>query len=136
MAQISYDDFLSSEGEKQQYDVGFFSLKHDGEEAIVRIVCNNLSDLDILTVHPVTVGQSNFPNRSVSCLRDNPREPMDKCPLCVAGEKIQQRVYIKMLQYDPNTHESKAVVWDRAAGTYVPKLKSYMDNYGPLSNIM
>ena len=44
-------------------------------------------------------------------------------------------MFIKLLQYDDN-REPHAVVWDRPAGTYVPKLKSYIDNYGPLSNIM
>lgn len=132
MAQISYDDVRTSND--SAFDVGFFSLKSDGDEAIVRILCDSISDLDILTVHPVTVGQSNFPNRNVNCLR-TPHEPLEKCPFCNSGEKVKQRVFIKLLQYDEN-REPHAVVWDRPAGTYVPKLKSYIDNYGPLSNIM
>ena len=132
MAQISYEDVKANENE---YSVGFFSIKNDGGEALVRILCDQLSDLDILTVHPVTVGQSAFPNREVSCLR-TPTEPLEKCPFCNAGEKVKQRVYIKMLQYDPQTHKPSAVVWNRPAGQYVPKLKSYIDNYGPLSQIM
>lgn len=133
MAQINYDDVIASKN-SNEYDVGFFSLKGDGAEAIVRIMCDSLADLDILTVHPITVGASNFPNRQINCLRD-PRDSMDKCPLCASGEKVKQKVFIKMLQYD-SPGEGKAVVWDRPAGIFVPKLKSYMDNYGPLSNIM
>ena len=133
MAQISYADVKVNES--GDYSVGFFSLKHDGDEAIVRILCDSLADLDIMTVHPVTVGQSAFPNREVSCLR-TPHDPLEMCPLCASGEKVKQRVYIKMLQYDPNTHQPSAVVWNRPAGQYVPKLKSYIDNYGPLSQIM
>lgn len=133
MAQISYTDVKVNES--GDYSVGFFSLKHDGDEAIVRILCDSLADLDIMTVHPVTVGQSAFPNREVSCLR-TPHDPLEMCPLCASGEKVKQRVYIKMLQYDPNTHQPSAVVWNRPAGQYVPKLKSYIDNYGPLSQIM
>ena len=132
MAQISYEDVRSSS--ENEFNVGFFSLKSDGDEAIVRILCDQVSDLDILTVHPVTVGQSSFPNRNVNCLR-TPHEPLEKCPFCNSGEKVKQRVFIKMLQYDENK-VPHAVVWDRPAGTYVPKLKSYVDNYGPLSNIM
>lgn len=133
MAQISYDEITTrSDGE---FSVGFFSLKQDGDEAIVRILCDDISSLEILTVHPITVGNSNFPNRNVNCLR-TPREPLEKCPFCNSGEKVKQRVYIRMLQYDPATREPIAVVWDRPAGTYVPKLKSYIDNYGPLSQIM
>lgn len=132
MAQISYDDVRASND--SAFDVGFFSLKSDGDEAIVRIICDSVSDLDILTVHPVTVGQSNFPNRNVNCLR-TPHEPLEKCPFCNSGEKVKQRVFIKLLQYDEN-REPHSVIWDRPAGTYVPKIKSYIDNYGPLSNIM
>ena len=132
MAQISYEDVKSSSD--NEFDVGFFSLKSDGDEAVVRILCDQVSDLEILTVHPVTVGQSSFPNRNVNCLR-TPRDPLEMCPFCNSGEKVKQRVFIKLLQYD-NNKVPHAVVWDRPAGTYVPKLKSYIDNYGPLSNIM
>ena len=132
MAQISYEDVRSNN--ENEFSVGFFSLKGDGDEAVVRILCDQVSDLDILTVHPVTVGQSSFPNRNVNCLR-TPHDPLEKCPFCNSGEKVKQRVFIKILQYDEN-REPHAVVWDRPAGTYVPKLKSYIDNYGPLSNIM
>lgn len=134
MAQISYEDVRSS-GDNGDFSVGFFSLKNDGDEAIVRILCDSVLDLEILTVHPVTVGQSSFPNRNVNCLR-TPHDPLEMCPFCNSNEKVKQRVFIRMLQYDPNTREPHAVVWDRPAGSYVPKLKSYIDNYGPLSNIM
>ena len=132
MAQISYEDVNTNDNE---YSVGFFSLKHDGDEAIVRILCDSLSDLDIFSVHPVTVGQSSFPNRNVSCLR-TPHEPLEKCPFCAKGEKIKQRVYIKMLQYDPQTRKPSAMIWDRPANVFVPMIKSYIDNYGPLTQIM
>lgn len=131
MAQISYEEVKANDND---FAVGFFSLKNDGDEAVVRILCDKISDLDIMTIHAITVGQSAFPNREVSCLR-TAHDPLDKCPLCNAGEKVKQRVYIKMLQYDPNTREPHAVVWNRPAGQYVPQIKSYIDNYGPLSQI-
>lgn len=126
--QINYSD-------SGDFSVGFFSLKNDGDEAIVRIMCDSMSDLEIMTVHPITVGASAFPNRQVNCLR-TPRDPLEMCPLCSAGEPVRQKVFIKMLQYDPITKQSSAVVWDRTASAYVPKLKSFIDNYGPLSHIM
>lgn len=133
MAEVSWEQ-LQTSNNGEGFDVGFFSLKGDGAEAIVRIMCDTMSDIKILTVHPITVGASSFANRQVNCLRD-PREPLDKCPLCAMGEKVKQKCFIKMIQYD-DMGVGKAVVWDRPAGVYVPKLKSYMDNYGPLSNIM
>lgn len=120
---------------ENDFQVGFFSLKNDGDEAIVRIMCDSMADLEIMTVHPITVGASSFPNRQVNCLRD-PRDPLDMCPLCAAGEKVKQKVFIRMLQYDPYTKEAKAVVWDRVASVFAPKIKSFLDNYGPLSHIM
>lgn len=134
MAQISYETFSTTSTNENSYDVGFFSIK-DGEEALVRIMCDSLADLDIQTTHAVTVGNSSFPNRQVACLRD-PREPLDKCPFCAADVKVKQRVFIKMIRYDQSTRQPQAVVWDRAANQLVPKLKSYLDNYGPLSQIM
>ena len=115
--------------------VGFFSLKNDGEEAIVRIMCDSMADLEIMTVHPVTVGNSAFPNRQVNCLR-SPRDPLEMCPLCASGEKVRQKVFIKMLQYDPITKVATPVVWDRVASVFAPRIKSFIDNYGPLSHIM
>ena len=133
MAMITADQINYSDS--GDFSVGFFSLKNDGDEAIVRIMCDSMSDLEIMTVHPITLGASSFPNRQVNCLRD-PRDPMDMCPLCAAGESVKQKVFIRMLQYDPITKQSKAVVWDRVASVFAPMIKSYLDNYGPLSHII
>lgn len=140
MAKQTYADVSSNNTNSNSdgYKVGFFNIK-DGEEAIVRFVLNSVDDFDIYTVHPITVGQSSYPNKRVSCLRTNPKtDPMNICPLCAKGEKVQQRIYIKMIQYvnENGRIVPKAVVWDRPAFSYAPQLKSYLDNYGPLTNIV
>lgn len=135
MAYVDYNTYVETEKTSGNSDgVGFFTLK-DGEEAIVRIMCDSINELDILTVHPITIGNSSFPNRQVNCLRD-PREPLEQCPLCSAGNKVKQKVFIKMIKYDPVTGEPSAVVWDRPAYKLVPTIKKYIDEYGPLSNII
>ena len=135
MAYVDYNTYVETEKTSGNSDgVGFFTLK-DGEEAIVRIMCDSINELDILTVHPITIGNSSFPNRQVNCLRD-PREPLEQCPLCSAGNKVKQKVFIKMIKYDPTTGEPSAVVWDRPAYKLVPTIKKYIDEYGPLSNII
>lgn len=135
MAYVDYNTYVETEKTSGNSDgIGFFTLK-DGEEAIVRIMCDNINELDILTVHPITIGNSSFPNRQVNCLRD-PREPLEQCPLCSAGNKVKQKVFIKMIKYDPITGEPSAVVWDRPAYKLVPTIKKYIDEYGPLSNII
>ena len=138
MASINFNDINESSNNSGDYKVGFFSMKN-GEEAIVRFAINSIDDFELYTVHPVTVGQSSYPNRRVSCLRENPKsDPINMCPLCARGEKVQQRMYIKMIQYvnDNGRIVPKAVVWDRPAFSYAPQLKSYLDSYGPLTNIV
>lgn len=139
MAKQTYADISTATNSNSDgFRVGFFGIK-DGEEAIVRFVINSVDDFDIFTVHPITVGQSSYPNRRVSCLRNNPKtDPINMCPLCAKGEKVQQRMYIKMIQYVNENGQiiPKAVIWDRPAYSYAPQLKSYLDNYGPLTNII
>ena len=134
MAQININDVYVTGDNNQQNQVGFFNLQNDGDEAVVRFMVDSLEDLEILTVHDIFV---NGKFRQISCVRD-PREPIEKCPLCAKGEKIKQVVFIKMIQYvnTPNGVEAKPVVWQRSASTYAFRLKGYLDNYGPLSNIL
>lgn len=120
-------------------DVGFFTLKNDNDEAVVRFMCDSTDDFEILTVHDVQIGQR---YRKVNCIRD-PREPLDNCPLCKAGTKISNRFFIKLIQYnrvtDPNTGVQsivpQAMIWERSTA-YAKTLKSYLDNYGPLSDVI
>lgn len=138
MANINFNDLTPKTGDGGDYPVGFFNIKN-GEEAIVRIYIDSLDDFDLYTVHPITVGQASFANRRVNCLRNNPKtDPINVCPLCAKGEKVQQRIYIKMLQYVNENGKivPKAVIWDRPASSYAMQLKSYLDGYGPLSNIL
>lgn len=139
MARQTYADVnTAANSNSDGFKVGFFAIKN-GEEAIVRFAINSVDDFDIFTVHPITIGQSSYPNRRVSCLRNNPKtDPINMCPLCAKGEKVQQRMYIKMIQYVNENGQiiPKAVIWDRPAYSYAPQLKSYLDNYGPLTNII
>ena len=116
-------------------DVGFFTLRNDGDEAIVRFMYESTDDFEILAVHNVTVGGK---YRKVNCIR-TPHDPLDMCPLCNSGSNISLRFFIKMLQYvtDPTTGRvtPKAVIWERATA-YAQTLKTYIDNYGPLSDII
>lgn len=119
-------------------DVGFFTLKNDNDEAVVRFMCDSTDDFEILTVHDIQVGQR---YRKVNCIRD-PREPLDNCPLCKNGTRISNRFFIKMIQYVKQadaqgnvTIVPKAMMWERSTA-YAKTLKSYLDNYGPLSDVI
>lgn len=119
-------------------DINFFTLRNDGDEAIVRFLCDSTDDFEILTVHDVTIG-GKF--RKVNCIRDF-RDPIENCPLCASGSKVNQRFFIKMIQYDKSTDNAgniiitpKAALWERSTA-YAKTLKSYLDNYGPLSDVI
>lgn len=114
-------------------NVSFFSLKDDGDEAVVRFMQESTDDFEIITTHPVTIGGK---YRSVSCLR-GAHDPLDKCPLCEAEFKLNKRFFIKITKYENVNGSVNAVpcVWERPM-SYAFKLKDYLDNYGPLSDII
>lgn len=144
MANISFNDMDFSENNNFENSVGFFNLKEDGEEAVVRFVLDSVDDMEIYSVHTVKDG-GKF--KKFNCLR-SPKEPTSKCPFCEKDAQVNktdksfapsQKIYIKMLQYEPNgdgTYTPHAKIWERSAYVYAPKLKNYIDTYGDLSNIV
>lgn len=142
MAKVNFnnmqDDSAYSTSNNSGSDVGFFTLRNDNDEAIVRFMCDSIDDFEILTVHDIQIA-GKF--RKVNCIRDF-NDPIDKCPLCASGTKINQRFFIKMIQYNKTTDAAgnvvitpKAMIWERST-QYAKTLKSYLDNYGPLSDII
>ena len=112
-------------------DVGFFTLRNDKDEAIVRFLCDSTDDFEILTVHDIKVGDK---YRKINCIRDF-HDPVDACPLCASGTKINQRFFIKMIQYDkvpdPATGNvniiPKAVLWERSTAYAKSLILTTMD---------
>ena len=138
MAQISFDAVPESavNGTSGQFNnVDFFNLRNDGDEAIVRIMHDTTDSFNIFAVHDrVSVGGK---TRKVNCIRD-PKEPTENCPLCASGSPLAYRMFINMTQYFTNAQgaiESKPVVWERGIG-YATKLKTMIENYGPLSECL
>lgn len=118
--------------------VAFFSLK-DGEEAIVRILISNYADFDIHTVHNVKMEGYQY-GRRMNCLRQ-PTDPIEMCPLCAAQQKLEQKIYIHMIQYtvEGDRVVPHAKVWERSIldrGFGVNALKTYLSNYGDLSEMV
>ena len=140
MAQVSFDvanEIEMSRAQNQSNGFSFFSLRNDGDEAIVRFIYDNTSQFQIFTVHDVTINSNGRETtRKISCLR-NPRDPIDMCPLCKSDKSSRNVFLIQMLQYtvDPNTNSvsMKPVIWERSM-TYANRIKSLIDEYGPLSD--
>lgn len=132
MAKISFDQISTSENNTTNLKVGFFALKDDGDEAIVRFMHDSTETFDLVTTHPESVDGR---YRNINCIRD-PREPMENCPLCKNGHKVQQRFYIHLIQYVKDESGNiipQAKVWERSVA-YAVTLKNLIDEYGPLSD--
>lgn len=140
MAKVSLDAVEQfSEQNQNSNNVSFFSLKNDGDEAVVRFMYDSVDEFEILTFHSVPVVGSDGRSRDikVSCNRSLNEAP-EKCPLCAAGNKLIQRFFIKMLQYVPDGagHVTvRPVIWERST-QYALKLREYLNNYGPLSDLI
>lgn len=131
MAKINFDQ-ISAGNDGSNFQVGFFNLKNDGDEAIVRIMHDNTASFDLVTTHPIQIGNR---YRRVNCIRD-PRDPIDNCPLCKSGAKVQQRFYIHLIQYVKDEQGNiipQAKIWERSA-SYAVTIKNLIDEYGPLSD--
>lgn len=141
MAKVSLDiaEQFQNQNNNNPNNVSFFSLKNDGDEAVVRFMYDDVKDFEILTYHSVKVPGSDgrIRDMKVSCIRQLNESP-DRCPLCAAGNQMIQRFFIKMLQYDKSDAgvvTVKPVVWERST-QYALKLREYLNNYGPLSDII
>lgn len=140
MGFISREQFLKQQAEKDERreafnngpHVGYFSLKNDGDEAVVRFCYSNPDEFDIVTTHQINA-DGKF--RRVNCLRESLNSSVDSCPLCKAGNPVQNRFYIKMIEYVRNDNgeiEAKARIWERPA-SYVQVMSNLFTEYGDIA---
>lgn len=136
MGYVSFESLNTTNQSNNQSNngVGFFSLKNDGDEAIVRFMHDDTSSFEIIATHSL---QLNGKFRRINCVR-TPNEPINSCPLCSKGEKLDYRFYIHILQYTNNPDGSVSVepkIWERSL-SYANKLREYINNYGPMSDVI
>ena len=140
MARINWEEFKAktdnqtSEG-GNGVKVGYFSLKNDQDEAVVRFMHDTVEDFDLLVVHKTQDEKGRF--KSVNCLR-NPEDPIDMCPICADGGKTEYKIFIHLLEYvrqEDGTVKPLARVWERTS-SYAKKLANLMNEYGPLSDCL
>lgn len=146
MANFSYQDYQQVIAKAQSGEassnvkIGFFKMKNDGDEALVRINVKSLDDLMFTTVHQLGVTQKWM---KVSCL--NPvGSYYDTCPLCAAVSggakdigKAAKKVYVQMLvsYKDAATQTFSAaipVIWERPAG-FSREIANLLNDYGDLT---
>ena len=147
MANFSYSDYQNVIAKAQSNDnggsstkIGFFKMKNDQDEALVRINVSSLNDLQFATVHQLGAAQKWM---KISCL--NPvGSYYDTCPLCAAVTggakdigKAAKKVYVQMLvsYKDAATGQYSAaipVIWERPAG-FSTEVATLLRDYGDLT---
>ena len=146
MSYISREEFLKRQKERQERAanfqnqgprVGYFSLKNDGDEAIVRFAYTSPDELysDIFPTHQVNI-DGKF--RRIKCLRESYNSPIADCPLCLSGTPVNERFYIRLVEYSRDENgeiEVTPKVWDRPT-SYVSTLNGFFDEYGDITDMV
>lgn len=147
MANFSYSDYQnviakaqSNENGGSSVKIGFFKMKNDKDEALVRFNVSSLEALQFATVHQLGAAQKWM---KVSCL--NPvGSYYDTCPLCAAVSagakdigKAAKKVYVQMMvAYKDNTtgqfSTAIPVIWERPAG-FSREIANLLKDYGDLT---
>ena len=147
MANFSYADYQnviakaqSGESNGSSTKIGFFKMKNDKDEALVRLNVASLDSLQFATVHQLGAAQKWM---KVSCL--NPvGSYYDTCPLCAAVSggnnsigKASKKVYVQMMvaYKDVTTgqfSEAIPVIWERPAG-FSREIANLLNDYGDLT---
>lgn len=113
-----------------QYDNDFewLKLQNDGDCVRVQFLYKNINDLDVYACHKVKVqGKNGEFEKYVSCNRSYD-DPIDMCPLCAAGLKVDPVLYVSM--YDLN--DNKVKLWQRGK-TFIKKMQGLFNRYPHLS---
>lgn len=144
MSTFNYNDYQNVIAKAQNntsnnIKVGFFKMKNDKDEALIRINVGSMEDLQFATVHQLGAAQKWM---KVGCL--NPvGSYSDNCPLCSAVAtgntaigKASKKVYVQMLvaYKDPMTNQFSAaipVIWERPAG-FAREIANLLRDYGDL----
>lgn len=145
MAKLSYEEFEkfnnrpATGGTQQRASIRYFSLKDDGDTAVVRFDIHSLADMPVSSVHTVESNEDGkIRYRTVNCLRESANSPIDACPLCKAGKPIQFRIFLPLISYNQDDNGNivgEACVWPQ--GTKIRSvLKSFIEDYGDLSNML
>ena len=115
--------------------VGYFNLKNDGDEALVRFNYSSPEELVKTTVHTF-FNKSNGRYTSVSCLRGQ-NDSIDSCPLCKSGDRVQLRTYLQLLVYTRDNTTGAItytpMIWNKP-GTFANTVAAKMEEYGDLKN--
>lgn len=144
MSQFNYNDYQNAISRAQSNTefakVGFFKLSDDGDEALVRINCASVEDLQFASVHQLGAAQKWM---KISCL--NTLGTTGKCPLCNAAngdtsKGPRKRVFVQMMcsykdKMTGQWSQAVPVIWERPAG-FSKELCNKLRDYGDLRQVL
>lgn len=101
-----------------------FRIEQDGGRKQVVLLYTDESSVDGWAVHRLP--GANFYTYTVDCPR-GPKDPIEKCPACQAGEQLHTRVFVRML----DCATGKVMIWDKPA-SYRKELAGLIHYHNPL----
>lgn len=99
---------------------GYFSLKDNGDIAVVRFMYDSIDDFNGYAVHEVEIDGK---KRYVNCLREY-NSPIDDCPFCRERKYQTAKFFIPIYNVD----EDKVQIWERGK-KFASQMTSLMSRY-------
>lgn len=117
--------YSAEESKSMEYQgADTFRIEKDGGRAQVVFLYTDEKSIDGWSCHRLP--GANFYTYTVDCPR-GPKDPVDVCPACKAGEAISTRVFVRML----DVATGKMMIWDKPA-SFRKELAGYMHYHNPL----
>lgn len=117
--------YTAEESKAMEYQgADTFRIEKDGGRAQVVFLYTDESSVDGWSCHRLP--GANFYTYTVDCPR-GPKDPIEKCPACQAGEQLSTRVFVRML----DLASGKVMIWDKPA-SFRKDIAGFMHYFNPL----
>ena len=117
--------YTAEESKSMEYQgAETFRIEQDGGRKQVVFLYTDEASVDGWAVHRLP--GANYYTYTVDCPR-GPKDPVDMCPACQAGEALSTRVFVRML----DVATGKVMIWDKPA-SYRKDLAGLIHYHNPL----
>ena len=117
--------YTAEESKAMEYQgADTFRIEKDGGRAQVVFLYTDEASVDGWSCHRLP--GANFYTYTVDCPR-GPKDPIEKCPACQAGEALSTRVFVRML----DLATGKVMIWDKPA-SFRKDIAGFMHYFNPL----
>lgn len=117
--------YTAEESKAMEYQgADTFRIEKDGGRAQVVFLYTDEASVDGWSCHRLP--GANFYTYTLDCPR-GPKDPIEKCPACQAGEALSTRVFVRML----DLATGKVMIWDKPA-SFRKDIAGFMHYFNPL----